>query len=238
LRQFSRSRSVLVVIGICLLPVIFALIAYFANRDGTNRDIRQIVGSNIYVNFFAATLLPLATLVLSTAAFGDEIEDKTLQYLTMKPIGRLQIVLAKFIAILIVTIPIAWAGLVITWVVGCWGRLRINDDLIWPMFVSAAVGILGFGALFMLVSLFIQRALLVGIFYVFVWETALSRYLPGIRTVSIRHYTQSTFVRMVDDRLFRLDGVAAMSTILITIAGIVIVSLGLATWRLRRLSLE
>lgn len=237
LRQFLRAKSVLVVAGISLFPVIFAIIPHFANRQRV-LPIRDIVGNTIYLDLFAATLLPLATLVLATAAFGDELEDRTLQYLTLKPISRLQIVLAKFFAVLLVTVPIVWIGLMVTWTVAAWGHLGDNTDLIWPMFAGSLVGVLGFGSLFMLVSLLIHRALLAGIFYVFIWETALSRYLTGIRTISIKHYTQSMFVRLADDRLFRIDSVAATSTIVATVVGIVVVSLGLATWRLRRMNLE
>ncbi|MGC4106558.1 MAG: ABC transporter permease subunit [Thermomicrobiales bacterium] len=238
LRQFLRSKSLLVVAVIGFFPVIFAVLPHLAGEDQSLRDMRRVLGNAIYLGLFSGTLLPLATLVLSTSAFGDEIEDKTLQYLTLKPIARFQIVLAKFIAILIVTLPIILAGLAVTWLVASWGRMDGMRDMLVPMMAGAVVGVLGFGAIFMLVSLFIQRALLVGIFYVFVWETALSRYLPGIRSFSIRHYTQSTFVRLLDDRAFRLDGVAALSTIWITIAAIVFVSIVLATLRLRSMNLE
>lgn len=238
LRQFLRSRSLLVVVAIGFFPVIFAILPHFAGEELSLREVRRVLGNVIYLGLFAGTLLPLATLVLSTSALGDEIEDKTLPYLTLKPIARFQIVLAKFIAILIVTIPIILAGLAATWVVAAWGRFDAMRDMLAPMLAGAVVGVLGFGAIFMLVSLYIQRALLVGIFYVFIWETALSRYLPGIRTFSIRHYTQSTFVRLLDDRGIRIDSVAALSTIWITIAAIVVVCLVLATWRLRTMNLE
>ncbi|MGC4189677.1 MAG: ABC transporter permease subunit [Thermomicrobiales bacterium] len=238
LRQFLRSRSLLVVVAIGFFPVIFAILPHLRGNDIDLRNLRRVLSNAIYLDLFAGTLLPLATLVLSTSALGDEIEDKTLQYLTLKPVARLQIVLAKFVAILIVTVPIILAGLIATWAVASWGRFDDMSDMLSPMLVGAVVGVLGFGAIFLLVSLFIQRALLVGIFYVFIWETALSRYLPGIRSFSIRHYTQSTFVRLVDDRAIRLDGVAALSTIWITIAAVVLVCLALATWRLRSMNLE
>ncbi len=238
LRQFLRSKSIFVVAGISLFPVLFAIVPHFANRQQSLHTFRDIIGDTIYLNLFAATLLPLATLVLATAALGDEIDDKTLQYLTLKPIGRLKIIAAKFLAVLLVSIPIIWFGLMVMWLVGSWGRLSGTTDLIWPLLASSAVGIIGFGALFMLVSLLMQRALLAGIFYVFIWETILSRYLSGIRTISIKHYTQSMFVRIADDRAFQINHVAATSTVLITIAGVVIVSLGLATWRLRRMNLD
>jgi ABC-type transport system involved in multi-copper enzyme maturation permease subunit len=238
LRQFLRSKSLLVVVAIGFFPILFAILPHLRGNEITLRELRRALGNEIYLGLFAGTLLPLATLVIATSALGDEIEDKTLQYLTLKPIGRFQIVLAKFVAVLIVGLPIILAGLTATWLVASWGRLDAMRDMLWPMLAGATVGVLGFGAIFMLVSLFIQRALLVGIFYVFIWETALSRYLPGIRSFSIRHYTQSTFVRLVDDRSLRIDGVAALSTIQITIAAIVIVCMVLSTWRLRTMNLE
>jgi hypothetical protein len=90
----------------------------------------------------------------------------------------------------------------------------------------------------MLLSLFIQRALLFGVFYVFIWESTLSRFLPGIRSISISHYTRSLFVRLLDDRRIVIDGPSATTTILITIVCIVIVSLLLSTWRLRTMAIE
>jgi len=83
-----------------------------------------------------------------------------------------------------------------------------------------------------------QRALLVGVFYVFVWETALSRFLPGIRSISIRHYTQSLFVRLVDDRRVDVPQLSAQSTVIVTTVAICVVCVILATWRLRSMSLE
>ncbi len=57
---------------------------------------------------------------------------------------------------------------------------------------------LAYSAIFLLVSLLVTRALLAGIVYALVWESLLGRYLPGLRIVSIRHYTESIFVGMLD----------------------------------------
>lgn len=238
IRQFARSKSIFVLIGICLLSAVFALIPQLVPDEPSLRDLRTIFGESIYLDFFAATLLPLATLVLATAALGDEIEDRTLQYLALKPIGRFRIVLQKFLAILIVAVPIVWAGIALTWAIASFGHYDGMRDLLLPALLSSLVAILGFGSLFLFLSLVIQRALIAGVFYVFIWESALTRYLPGIRAISIRHYTQSLFVRLVDDRRFAVPQISAQSTVIITTVAIVAVALLLATWRLRRMSLE
>jgi ABC-2 type transport system permease protein len=238
LRQFRRGKTLLVVTGIYAFALLFALIRFLPGSDDSLRATREVMGEGIFLGIVTATLLPLATLVVATAAIGDEIEDKTLQYLTLKPISRTRIVIEKFLAVLLVSIPIAWVMLIVTWLVQCWGKLGDTNDIIWPMLASSVAGILGFGSLFMLVSMIIQRALLVGIFYVFVWETALSRFLPGIRSISVRHYSQSLFVRMLDDRRVQIDGPSAQNTVVITVAILFLFCIAMSTLRLRSMNLE
>ena len=237
IRQFSRSRSLLVVAVICLIPLLFAILPRVL-PDYTLRDLRWLLAQNIYLNLFSATLLPLATLVLSTAALGDEIEDKTLHYLAMKPLSRARIVIEKWLAVIAITTAVVWSSLLVIWAVMSWGYYGEMRDILSPMLVSSLVGILGFGSLFMALSLVMNRALLFGVFYVFIWETTLSRFLPGIRSISISHYTRSTFVRMLDDRRIGIDGPSASQTIFIAIAIVVIASLVLATWRLRTMAID
>ncbi len=237
IRQFSRSRSLLVVAVITLIPLLFAILPRVLPDYGL-RDLRWLLAQNIYLDLFAATLLPLATLVLATAALGDEVEDKTLHYLAMKPLSRARIVLEKWVAVVAVTTVVVWGALAIIWAVLSWGYYGDMQDILWPMLVSSLVGVLGFGSLFMALSLVMNRALLFGVFYVFIWETTLSRFLPGIRSISISHYTRSTFVRMLDDRRIGIDGPSASTTIFIAVAIVVIASLALATWRLRTMAID
>ncbi|MBA2775738.1 MAG: ABC transporter permease subunit [Chloroflexia bacterium] len=236
-RQFLRSRSIFVVLGISLLAAILAGIVQAVPDENSIRDLRSIF-SGLYLNLFSGTLLPLATLVLATAALGDEIEDRTLQYLTLKPVSRLQIVFEKLLAVVAVLIPLTWFGIVVTWAITAFGNVDELRDLLWPALASSLVAIIGFGSLFMLLSLFVQRALLIGVFYVFVWESTLSQFLPGIRAISIRHYTQSLFTRLLDDPRISVDGPSGESTVVITIIALLVICTALATWRLQRMSLE
>jgi len=238
MRQFLRSKSVLVVAAICVIPMFFAIIMRLAESNPRVWELRDFLATPIFLGLFASTLLPLAALVLSTAALGDEIEDRTLPYLTLKPMSRLRIVLEKYTGTMLITVPVAWIALLTVWLVGSWGYLDDTRDMVVPMLAASLAGIAGFGALFMLISLYAQRALLIGIFYVFVWESLLSQFLTGIRTISIRHYMQSIFVRLLDDPVIELDGAARLSTAVITVALVVVVSLGLSAWRLRTMNLE
>ncbi|MDQ3657201.1 MAG: ABC transporter permease [Chloroflexota bacterium] len=238
IRQFLRSRALYVVLGISLLASVLAIIVQATPGEMSLRDLRDIFANMLYQDLFAATLLPLATLVLATAALGDEIEDRTLQYLTLKPISRFRIVLEKLLAVIVVMVPIVWLGIALAWAITAVTDIDGMRDLLWPALASSLVAIVGFGSLFLLLSMVMQRALLAGVFYVFVWETSLSRFLPGIRAISIRHFTQSLFVRLVDDRRVEVPQLSAQSTVIITTVMICVVCLALSTWRLRTMSLE
>ncbi|MDQ4044006.1 MAG: ABC transporter permease [Chloroflexota bacterium] len=238
IRQFLRAKSVLVVAGICAIPVLFAVILRMANPDLSAADKREVIGEGTFLGVFSSTLLPLAALVLSTSALGDELDDKTLHYLALKPVSRLRIAVEKYIGTLLITVPIAWGALLAVWLVVSWGETDATRELLWPMLVASLSGVAGFAALFQLISLYVPRALLVGIFYVFVWEATVSQFLPGIRSISIRHYMQSIFVRLVDDPDITLEGVSRLSTASVTIAVIVVLSLLLSAWRLRRMNLD
>lgn len=238
IRQFLRSRSIFVVTAITLLPTLFALIVRIAPLELDVRDYREIFAEVLYLGMFVSTLLPLAVLVLATAAIGDELEDKTFQYIALKPIGRGRIVIEKLLAVFAVLVPVIWISLALTWGILSFGHIDAMNDLLWPAMASSLVAVVGFGSLFLLVSTVINRALLVGVFYVFVWETALTRVLPGLRSISISHYTQSLFVRMVDDRRVTISDPSATSTVIITIVGVLVVSVALTTWRVRTMSIE
>ncbi len=111
-------------------------------------------------------------------------------------------------------------------------------NFLWALLASATAGILAYAAVFLLVSLFVSRALLVGIVYALVWETLLTRYLAGLKVVSIRHYAESILVGMADDPDIALKGATGVAASWIVIAFVTVACVLIATWRLRNLNLE
>jgi ABC-2 type transport system permease protein len=236
-RQFFGGKSVWVVTILSFLPALFGFIYWFGSEDNTPA---YFLAEAVYRPMVIATLLPIMVLILATGALGNEIEDSTLPYLTLKPIGRLRIVLEKLLATLVVCIPIVLAGLLATYLIVFRGDAGESDSLnfLWALFASAIAGTLAYSAVFLLVSLFVARALLVGIVYALVWESLLGRYLTGLKVVSIRHYTESILVGMADDPDIDLSGATGVAASWIVIIVVTIVCIVLATWRLRNLNLE
>ena len=242
-RQFLGGKAVRVVTVLSLIPCLFA--AIYLLRPDIDTPRRYLVDLFLEV-LVAPTLLPIVVLILATAALGNEVEDRTLPYLTLKPITRLRIVLEKLAGILVVALPAVLAGLALTGLIVAQApepatRLVDNAPLgpvVWAMLGAAAVGTFLIASIFLAVSLVVPRALLAGIVYTFTWESLLGRFLPGLRVVSIRHYVQSIFVALLDDPEVTIDNATSLRGSLITVGVACVLAILFATWRLRRMNLE
>jgi ABC-2 type transport system permease protein len=235
IRQFAGGKAIRVVAALSFIPALFAAI-YLINPDVD--DPRHFAIEVVFRNMILAPLLPITVLILATGALGNEIEDRTLPYLTLKPIGRLRIVVEKFVGVLVVAGPLIGAAIAVTYALIFRGDAGDNLRLLWAMLAGAAVGIVGYGAIFLLVSLLITRALLAGMVYVLIWESLLTGFLPGLRLVSVRHFSESVFVQILDDPTVTVKHAASVQAAVITIAAAAVLSVLLATWRLRRMNLD
>jgi ABC-2 type transport system permease protein len=234
LRQFIGGKAIRVVFLFSLAPAIFALIFMLDSGDTTGREFF----ASMFQEFIAPTLLPIATLILATNALGNEIEDRTMVYLVLKPISRARIVLEKFAAVAVAATLLLWEGTLLAYLLAMRGDAGDNVDQLLAICFAQLVGVLGYGALFMAISLIVPRALLAGLIYTLIWESLLGRFIAGVRLISVRHSVQSIDVRMVDNPAVDLDKAMRLIPALIVIALLVAAALALATWRLRTMNLE
>jgi ABC-2 type transport system permease protein len=234
-RQFLGGKAVRVVAGLSAIPCLFALI-YILNPDV--EEASRFIVRTIFRGAVVPTLLPFTVLILATGALGNEIDDRTLPYLTLKPIGRLRIVVEKLIGSVVVAAPVIVAGLAATYVIVFRGETGDHLRLLWAMTVSTSVAVVAYSAIFILISLIISRALVVGIIYSLIWESLLGRFLPGLRIVSVRHFTESIFVNILNDPRVTLKHATPTGSAILTLLLISATSVLLATWRLRRMSLD
>jgi ABC-2 type transport system permease protein len=234
-RQFIGGKAVRVVTALGFLPCVFALI-YLLNEDSATRI--EFLRDTILNGLFFPTLLPITVLILATGALGNEVEDRTLPYLTLKPLSRLRIVVEKWLGSIMVAIPAICAGILVASLIVLRDEASDDKRTIIGALVATAIGICAYTAIFMFISLIIQRALLVGIIYTFVWESILGRYLPGLRIVSVRHFVTSIYERIQNQPEYFSSGIAALSSAIIVLVATTVVTLLLSTRRLKRMSLD
>ncbi len=228
-RQIAGSKRIWPMLLLAAIPLIFAVIYSLVETEETALEFSD----GLTAHLIASTILPLVMLVLATAAFGNEIEDRTLAYLVLKPIARWKIVVPKLLASLLVGgLPVVFSGWLATLIIA-------DGDPGHAAATAAAllVGAIAYAALFTWAGLAVRHALPFGVAYIFVWEAALSTFLGGTRFLSVRQYTLAV-VHGIDDS--RLREVAVELGLLEGLAGaaLVVVLFGaLATRRLDRMDI-
>lgn len=228
-RQLAGGKRVWLMLVAAAIPLVFAVIFALVETEATALEFSDGLTDHL----IASTILPLVMLVLATAAFGNELDDRTLPYLVLKPISRWTIVVPKLLASLIVGgVPVVFCGWLAT--------LIITDGDAGHAAATAAalfVGATAYAALFTWAGLVVRYALPFGVVYIFVWEAALSTFLGGTRFLSVRQYTLAV-VRGIDDSRLR-DVVVELGLIegLIGAGVVVAVFVTLTARRLERMDI-
>jgi ABC-2 type transport system permease protein len=212
------------VLGLVALPVLAALLFQVAESSSTPDEFAD----DITRTLITSAILPLVMLLLATAAFGNEVGDRTLVYLMTKPVARWRIAAPKLAAtILVGGVPVAVSGaLAVAIVTGEGGGAAATG-------LGLLAGAAAYAAIFTWAGLATRHALVIGLVYVFVWEAALAAYLDGIRFLSVRRFTLALIHGLDDVRLATVDinlgGVAGA-------VGAAIVLVGFSALMTRKLS--
>jgi ABC-2 type transport system permease protein len=228
-RQFTGGRTARLALVLSLIPALFAAIYVARPWEVTPNEF----AIDLFRDLIVPTLLPIVVLLPATAAFGNELEDGTLPYLLMKPVSRLRLVFGKYAAVLLVTVPALLTGLAATTLTA--GQAPGAEDLGHILLAMAGASVAAaalLGAVFLLVSLIVPRALLAGMIYIFAWESLLGRFLPGVRAISSREHALRVF-----DGILTNDFPAATNAAL-TMLLVAVACLLLAVWRLRSIEID
>jgi ABC-2 type transport system permease protein len=227
LRQLAGSRRIWLVLVLASLPVLAGVLFHGADSTATSAEFTD----DITASLVASVILPLVVLLVAASAFGNEVEDKTLGYLVLKPLARWRIVGAKLLASLTVGgLAVAAGGLVAVLVIkGGDGRGAFATGL------GLLVGAAAYAALFTWAGLTTRHAVIFGLVYIFIWEAALAAYLDGIRFLSIRRYTLALIAGLDDERLRSVDLSLSAGAGAVGAATVVIVFTALAVRKLGRM---
>jgi ABC-2 type transport system permease protein len=180
-----RTLGMAVLVG---MPVLFSLVyqVVLASRPAA----RAITPGDLYaivvVLYWIRNVLPLVALFYATALVADEVEGRTLTYLTTRPIGRDAIFAGKFAAYLVSALCLALPSCVLTFFLLLGGgRLALIGssalDLLRDL-VVITLTLTAYGALFALFGVLLRRPLVPGLVFLYGWELLanLPGYLPRL----------------------------------------------------------
>ena len=181
-----------------------------------------------FVNGFDLTLVvPVASLVLASAALGDPNEDGTLVYIWLSPVARPILALSAWLAAVTVVVPLVAVPSALTGYAG-----TRDTEVVIAAFVAAAAGALAYGAVFVAVGLRFKRSLLWGLVYILVWEGFVASIGGSVEKATVRAYTRSLLAGLTD---IDVEGApVGQGWALIALTLVVASGLGYTSWRLTR----
>lgn len=231
--QLVRQRRTLLLVLLGALPVALALL--FRVTGGTP-DANPDFPAAVLGHFIVSLILPLTALVVGTSALGQELEDGTVAYLVAKPIPRWTIVLGKVGASWLIVAALVTASMVVSGLIMLAGHPDV--ELVPAFTVAAILGALAYSAVFVMLSIRFSRALIIGLGYVFIWETLVSEFIPGVRYLSIRAYTMSIADALAGGSWQILETPLALSSAVVLASVITLLAAWYAIRRLARLELS
>lgn len=226
LRQLSGRWRLAIMTVLAGMPVLITLLMLRSDEAPSVVDFETaILGAML-----AGSILPLAVLAIGAAAFGNEVEDRTLANLTITPLARWQITLPKLLAVITVAGPFIAASALLTAHVAFLGDTRATVAVT----LAAVAGVAMYASVFVFLGLVSSYAVGISLLYIVIWEGFFSGFVSGVRLLSIRYYAIA-LMHAVDPRRYASDDVLGSSA---AIAAAVLVTGGfllLATRQLRRM---
>ncbi|MBI3642898.1 ABC transporter permease subunit [Candidatus Acetothermia bacterium] len=171
-----------------LLPVLLAETTVQVQQFHSSETTISLanVMNEMFDGFQLPFLYPIIILILASLALREEISNDTISYLWVKPISRESILLSKFLVVFLVAFILSALSLLFTAKI-----LDANWDIALNLLFAAGISLLAYGSFFLVLSLYMGRAILVGFFYILIWENLLSKLSPLASSLSIRSYAQN-----------------------------------------------
>jgi ABC-type transport system involved in multi-copper enzyme maturation permease subunit len=226
LRQLSGRWRLAIMTVLASLPVIIATLMLRSSSGPSVREFETAILSAM----LAGSIAPLVVLAIAAAAFGNELEDRTLANLTLAPLPRWQIAVPKLLAAITIAAPFIALSALLTSHVAFLGDTRATMAVT----VSALAGVALYASAFVWLGLVSTQAIGIGLLYIVLWEGFFSGFVSGVRLLSVRHHAIA-LMHGLDERRFagatHLNLTAAVIVAVIVFAGF----LALSIRRLRRM---
>ena len=180
-------------------PVLLALVTRLTLSSGSavvQINGRQIGSEAVFSTAIAALYLrfivPAIGVFYGTSLIADEVEDRTITYLFVRPIPRGAIVLGKYLAyVLCVTSVVLPSAAVVFMVMVPFQDMAAQFGAFVRNLGVLTLGLAAYGAVFLWAGVLFRRPLVGGLLFVFGWEQ-LAAVLPGyLGRLTIAHYLQA-----------------------------------------------
>ncbi len=184
-----------------------------------------------------ALVLPVVSIVVAAGVLGSERRDQTLSFIALRPISRFGISSAKVLAALVAAFTLNALGAIA--LAGA-HAIRFGDpQLFLGLLAGALVATAAYAAIFVPLGFLTDRAVIIGMAYLLVFENGIVAALPALATISPWRIGVATVAALTPDAAEYLSdatgnlkhsaSVAALTVLIFLVAGITITSILLRT---------
>lgn len=233
LRACLPAKRRFAVLAPCLGAVLFGWLATVIDEPE-----QEAVSAVAEMGLFAL-ILPLTCLIIGDAVLGADVRAGTFQLTWLSPVSFPTIVVSRWLG--------AWMMALVTLVpaFALGGALSGVDETVGPLALSAAAGSASYLALFVLVGVLVRRSAMWSFVIVFLVENLVGNVLTAIGQISPRWQAQQAFAGLWEGGHTRIwssqdvlarEGMPDGWSAIARLALIGIVCLGIAAWRVSRMS--
>ncbi len=200
LGQMLWSRRTVFMALVVAAPMALALLyrlfhASFGDPRVDGQAVRgtTLFGMTIWL-LYLRFIIPILGVFYGTSLIADEVDDKTITYLFVRPIARRAVLLGKYLAYVTSTVLVVLPSVMVVYFLTTAFDLRTISQ----SFPSLAkdLGLLGaglmvYGAVFAFVGTRLKHPLVFGLVFVFGWEQ-FALFIPGyLRRFTVMYYLQA-----------------------------------------------
>jgi len=190
LQLVGRLRS----IGLLVLAAVPAVILLLVALNVDDRETEEFFRTGLLFMVLGVTV-PIIAIILGAGSLGDERSAKTMSYLALRPIRREVIAVAKLVSAWLASFLVAGSGALLTAAVlgitvGSW-------DETFAILMATAITTLGFVAIMQFIGYLTDRAVLIGLAYLLIWEGIVTGAAGQVATTSIWRIGVSAYAGIV-----------------------------------------
>ena len=211
----------------CVGAVLFGLMSHALVGTAEHRF------ANVAAEAIFSLTMPITALVVGDAVLGAEVRSGTFHFTWLTPTPVWQIVIGRWIGGSLVAVAVIAPAVAIAAVVAG------APGLIGPIVLAASIEAVTYLAFFIAIGCLTRRTAVWSLAFVFLVERLLGAALTGIAQLSPTWESRAVLTGLMDDapvRLYR-EGIPDAWSAVGRLAVIMIVVLGIATWRMRHLRL-
>jgi ABC-2 type transport system permease protein len=197
-------------IGLGLLALAPSFILFLSTSQQTDRAALQNF-IDLSAGLFYNVVIPVITLILTSASLGDERRDGTLSFLVLRPQPRWLIAVAKILGAAGSAMVICAVGGVLMATV--YGLRTEFWEYVWPMIVGSLLASAAYAAIFVPLGYITERAVAIGLAYVFIWEQGIVAAVGSLATLSPWRIGYAAFAALIPVEAQRLVPEFALGTL-------------------------